>query len=113
MLNADIMTSTSHFCEVNVNQKNRRALSISLPLPVHCRVTQESDDTRVAVFHADEATQTPSEWREIDSLWKPGTTTVTVTDNSICNGTSVIVSISIYIFIISDRRKRKYVPPYL
>jgi hypothetical protein len=87
-LNSELIKSTSNFCEVKINQKNRRALAISLPVP---RGVEDSmaEDTDVTVFHYDEETQTPSEWREVESVWRPGSSHVTVTDTSISSGTYV------------------------
>ncbi|XP_053401694.1 uncharacterized protein LOC123549033 [Mercenaria mercenaria] len=91
-LNTELIKSTSHFCEVKINQKNRRALAITLPVPsgVH---TSTADDTEVTVFHSDEATQTPSDWKEIDSIWRPGSSHVTVTDKSINRGTCIVTEV--------------------
>ncbi|XP_060586911.1 uncharacterized protein LOC132742488 [Ruditapes philippinarum] len=91
-LNSELIKSTSNFCEVKINQKNRRALAISLPVP---RGVEEStaEDTDVTVFHYDEETQTPSEWREVESVWRPGSSHVTVTDTSISSGTCIVTEV--------------------
>lgn len=84
------MKSTSHFCEIIINQNTRKALNISLPVPKgHEEFTEKDGDIRMAVFHSHDASESQSDWNEIDSSWKPGSENVTVTDKSIKNGTLV------------------------
>lgn len=84
------MKSTSHFCEIIINQNTRKALSISLPVPKgHGELTEQDADTRMAVFHSLDASEPQPDWKEIESSWKPGSENIIVTDKSIKKGTLV------------------------